>query len=157
MSEPVTVRLAVPEDMPRLLELAKAYHYKARLARIVKFEDCAGGWEAYFVRCMAGGDSCCFVAPVDPVAGVFTGHLIPMFMAPEKRMGLGGMIWVDPAHQHEGVGAALFEHGERWAFDHGAVCVAGEAHRFLGADAMKHLYVKRGFEKEQTTYMKVAS
>ena len=89
--------------------------------------------------------------PIEGVVGVVTLHVLPLFHQPGNLARVTALA-VRAGHQGKGVGRALMEAAERWAWERGAVRIEitsgdhrREAHAF---------YKKAGYETDERRFIK---
>jgi GNAT superfamily N-acetyltransferase len=152
----VSVRLATVDDVPVMLKYAMGWHYKSRMARLIKFEDCIDGWTTLLKRAvdLIGHDaSTVLLGLIDGVPrGMYLTFTQGLPFAPEVKAEAGLVLWVDPGHRGRSLGTQLINAGEVIARKRGAVARSGAAHRWMAPHRMSTLLRRHGFEKETTNY-----
>jgi len=151
------IREATQEDLTRLLELAKAFHIKARGKRFILFEDNIEGWTGWFEGCIQSDTHLSIVAVDDDgtLCGFLTGFIGPVMFAPGKtRMAYEGSLWVELDYQRKGHARDLIAVFCGWAKEKGCSHVTMASHRYFGWAKPDKLYRSMGFELEEKHYLK---
>ncbi len=144
-----TLRLATRDDLPALLDMARAFH-AASEHRHVPFcpESTAATADALFKMGFA------LVAEADGVpVGMIGVAISPVLFNVRHTIALEAMWWVEPEWRKSGAAAALIAAAEREAKKRGAARIQ----MLALSNSPKHvarLYARRGYYLSETAYIK---
>lgn len=146
----MTIRLAEPEDLARIVEMGVLFVSETRYREL-------GAADVDRITALARGlavsaDGALFVAEVEGrVVGMIAGHVFDHPML-DARFVSEAAWWVDPEHRTGRVGIALLKRLEEWAKQVGATHLAmvapvgtrvGEFYERAGYQAVEQQFVRR--------------
>lgn len=136
----VTIRTALPEDAARLAALSDQLGYAVHVADLAQRLDLI----------LRQPDSVLYVAesPDGEVIGWVHAFIRPLLTNP-LHIEIGGLV-VDERCRSQGVGAALMQHAEDWAREHG--CDAVYLRSRVQREAAHRFYQRIGYTNLKTSY-----
>lgn len=151
VSRGVTIRPAVPDDIPALLEMGAMFHEASGFSEFPYIsEDCAASLEAFmtmdnFIGLVAHNG--------EIVIGVIGGILSPVYFNHSSLSGEEVFWWVNPGSP-AGTGARLLEALEGEAAARGCHTWQMKSLDRLNSAAMARLYAQRGYRASEHTFIK---
>ncbi len=146
------VRPATAADLPRVLEMGRAFFGASPFAKLGRFDP--DSTYATMAGLIADTQRDVLLAVDD--AGLTVGMagvaVTPLYFAPDVRLGNEVFWWVDPSARARGAGLALLEAVIAWARTHGATVLSLAHFHGGGLSDAGVVYREYGFDIFETAY-----
>ena len=148
----MTIRPAVPDDVPEIALLGEQFHREAAVADIAEFV--TGDFEKTLHHLIESEDGILLIADEDgEVAGMAGGLCFPFYFNHSHRTGQE-FFWFVRKGLRNGIGAKLLTALESEARANGCQSWAMIALANARADTMDRFYVSRGYRPTERGYIK---
>jgi GNAT superfamily N-acetyltransferase len=153
----MNVRPATLADLPRILEMVRAFFDASPFGKTAEFDTESAS--AMIWQLIDGNDSEVMLAVDDEahVVGMAGMGLAPLWFAPKTRMASEVFWYVDPKSRSKGAGLALLEAMVSWARERGAHLVTLAHFHGKGLSDAGIVYREYGFDALETAYTKKVS
>lgn len=147
------IRLATPEDIPRILQMAYGFHEDAIRPLGLGYTPASFG--AYLVFLIQSPIASVFVLEEDGrIRGTIAGLISPWFMCGSDVILTEQWVWVEPEARGGGAFSALLKALTRWGIGLGATKLCMVAIGSGTEKQVREFYSRRGFTYMETHFLK---
>ena len=145
------IRAARHEDMPRLVEMGRAFLAETALADFTEIDD--DSFSRTLTGMIDGDRAVLIVAEESQIIGLIGGLVYPFYFNTNHLTGQEMFWWVEPAYR-KGAGRQLFKALETWAREMGAKTLTVMALDSNRPEAVTAAYKRAGYTPTERNFMR---
>lgn len=149
----MTIRRAVPDDLPDLIRMGREFHAHSPCANTIPFNDTNFASAISDIATNTAFALFVFDAGAGCI-GMAAAISAPYWFNSDKRIGQELFWWVDADQRNTGAGMQLLDALEAWASDMGCAVFSMASTANIKPQALARLYRRRGYVPQDIYYVK---
>ena len=147
------VRKATEADLPKYIELAKAFHTASPMHGAIDFDP--DGYSRFYLSSINQDSIGIWLAEIgDKIVGICGALAYPLYFNPSALVVQELWWWLTPNARGSGAGTKMFQQIEQWAKEQNATALFMIALEDERAQKMERLYARAGFKPMERTFIK---